>query len=242
MRIGIISDIHSNLEAFTAILEYARGENIDEYVCLGDIVGYGANPNECIDLMRNLTDKVVAGNHDFGVAKMTNISYFNEAAQTAIMWTRKRIDNDKVEYIKTLPLVCEYQSLFFVHSSPSQPDSWNYILTMNDALKEFELFDNKICFIGHSHQPTVFTINSENEIGCSISDFLTVDNKKRYIINAGSIGQPRDGNPKSAFLVYDTEKRSITFLRIAYDIEKAQKKIRDAGLPAFLAERLGVGR
>jgi len=242
MRIGIISDIHSNLEALTAVLEYARTKDIDEYVCLGDIVGYGANPNECIDLVRSLTDKVIAGNHDFGVTKMTDISYFNEAAITAIVWTRKILSKMKFEYLKTLPLTYEYQNILFVHSTPSSPEKWYYVLSMDDALREFALFNKPLCFIGHSHQPTVFTINSLNEIGCSINDSIILNDEKRYIVNAGSVGQPRDGNPKSAFLIYDTEERNITFSRIAYDVQKAQKKILLAGLPNFLAERLGIGR
>jgi len=242
MRIGIISDIHSNLEALNAVLHFAASQRIDEYVCLGDIVGYGANPNECIDIIKNLTNKIVAGNHDFGVCGFTSISNFNDVAKAAIEWTKKIIRKDNLEFLKSLPLRLEFKKTLFVHSTPSHPDQWNYIFNMHDALLEFDFFSNQVCFVGHSHQPVVFSINSTHEIGTSIEDTISLSNKKRYIINAGSVGQPRDGCPKSSFLVYDYKNKKITFSRIEYNLKKAQEKIIDAGLPPFLAERLSLGR
>lgn len=242
MRVGIISDIHSNLEALNAVLAYARNQRIDEYVCLGDIVGYGANPNECINTVRKFTTRIVAGNHDFGVCNRTDTSYFNDVAQKAIEWTKKVITKENMDFLKSLPLEMEYRNACFVHSTPSFPDRWNYILSMYDAMREFDFFENPVCFIGHSHQPAIFTINPDNEIGTSIDDSLVFKKGKRYIVNAGSIGQPRDGNPAASFLVYDVDKKSITFSRIKYDIKKTQEKILDAGLPPFLAQRLEIGR
>ncbi len=242
MRIGIISDIHSNLEALKTVLESAEMQNIDEYICLGDIVGYGANPNECIDMVKELTSRIIAGNHDFGVCNLTDTSYFNDVARKAIEWTKKVIRKENMDFLKSLPLVMEYQNIFFVHSTPSFPDEWNYVLSMYDAMKEFNFFENPICFVGHSHQPVIFSINPDNEIGSSIDDSLVLKNRKRYIVNAGSVGQPRDGNSKASFLVYDNEKKSVTFSRIEYDVKKTQTKILDAGLPPFLAQRLEIGR
>ncbi|MCK4577090.1 metallophosphoesterase family protein [candidate division WOR-3 bacterium] len=242
MRIGILSDIHSNLEALNAVIESAKEQNVDEYICLGDIVGYGANPKECIDIIKGLTTKIVAGNHDYGVCGLTNISYFNDVAKKAIEWTKETITQDYIDFLKSLPLVLEYKEGLFVHSTPSYPDSWNYILSMYDAKREFKFFDQNFCFIGHSHQPVTFSINSEEEIGASIDDTLICVDSKRYIANSGSVGQPRDGNPKASYLIYDIEKKSISFSRVLYDIRKCQTKILDAGLPPFLAQRLEIGR
>jgi len=242
MKIGILSDIHSNLEALKAVLYQAKKQHVDEYFCLGDIVGYGANPNECIDIVRELTTRIVAGNHDFGVCNLTDISYFNDVAKKAIEWTRTVIRKENMDFLKSLPLAMEYQNVFFVHSTPSSPDEWDYILSMNDAMREFSFFENPACFVGHSHQPVIFTINAYNEIGVSIDELLAFNNSKRYIINAGSVGQPRDGNPRASLLVYNVDDKSITFSRIKYDVKKAQTNILNAGLPPFLAQRLGIGR
>ena len=242
MRIAIISDIHSNLEALNAVLDYTKTEHIDEYICTGDIVGYGANPNECIDIVKELTNRIVAGNHDFGVCNLTDTSYFNNVAKKAIEWTKKEIKNENMDFLKSLPLIIEYKNMLFVHSAPSSPARWNYILSMFDAMNEFNFFENPLCFVGHSHQPVIFSINYDCEIGTSVENSITLNKKKRYIINSGSVGQPRDGNPKASFLIYDTDKKSITISRISYDIKKAQRKIIEVGLPSFLAERLEIGR
>ncbi len=242
MKIGIISDIHSNLEALQAILDSARKQHVDEYICLGDIVGYGANPNECIDIMRNLTGKFVAGNHDFGVCGLANIAHFNNAAIKAIEWTKTVMVPEHIAFLKSLPLLLNHNNKLFVHATPSYPDSWAYILSMNDAIREFGFFDNWLCFVGHSHQPVTFTINQEHKIGSSIDNSFACTEKKRYIINAGSVGQPRDGNPESSYVIFDTALNKITFFRIPYDIKMCQEKILNAGLPSFLAQRLEIGR
>jgi diadenosine tetraphosphatase ApaH/serine/threonine PP2A family protein phosphatase len=242
MRIGILSDVHSNLEALTAVLEDAKKQNIDDYVCVGDIVGYCANPNECIDIIRDLSRNSIAGNHDFGVCSLTDITFFNDFAKRAIEWTKKVIKVDHLSFLKSLPLSCEIEDLLFVHSSPSSPDTWNYVLSMYDAKREFDFFSNQICFIGHSHQPVTFSVNSKNELGSSIENMIEISKNKRYIINAGSVGQPRDGNPKASYCIYDSKEGTVSFKRIPYDIESTQEKIIKAGLPLFLAKRLERGR
>lgn len=242
MRIGILSDIHSNLEAFEAVINYAENEKVDEYLCLGDIVGYGTNPNRCVEIVRDLTPKIVAGNHDYGVCGKTDIYYFNDVARQAIKWTRKNISAENVDFIKSLPLKIEDENSVFVHSTPSSPEKWNYIMNMYDSIKEFKQLKKKLCFIGHSHQPVIFSMTSDYEVSSSIDDSLIFNKNKKYIVNAGSIGQPRDGNPKASFLLYDTDKNKITYSRIEYDIKKTQDKIIKAGLPAFLAKRLEIGK
>ncbi len=242
MRIGILSDIHSNLEALESVLEFAKTQDIDQYVCIGDIVGYGADPNKCIDIVKGLTSKIVAGNHDFGVCDLTDISYFNDVARKAIEWTRKVIKKEHMDFLRTLPLVMESGNAFFVHATPSSPDRWNYILTVYDAMKEFGFFENHFCFVGHSHQPDVFLIKPDKQVSIFMNDLLVSNKQERYIVNAGSVGQPRDNNPKACFLVYDADEQSIAFSRIEYDIKKTQTKILNACLPPFLAQRLEIGR
>jgi predicted phosphodiesterase len=242
MRIGILSDIHSNLEAFESVINYAESENVDEYICLGDIVGYGANPNRCVEIVRDLTSKIVAGNHDYGVCGKTDIYYFNDVARQALKWTRENISEENLAFLRSLPLKLEDEQSIFVHSTPSSPEDWNYIMNMYDSVKEFKQLEKKLCFIGHSHQPVIFSTTLDNQVSESLDESLIFNKNKKYIVNAGSIGQPRDGNPKASFLLYDTDKDKITYSRIEYDIKKAQDKIIKAGLPPFLAKRLEIGR
>jgi diadenosine tetraphosphatase ApaH/serine/threonine PP2A family protein phosphatase len=242
MRIAVLSDVHSNLEALRAVLQDCSRKRIDEYICLGDIVGYGADPDDCVSLIRDLTTHIVAGNHDYGVCELTNILYFNNAAQKAIEWSKEAMLKKHTRFLSSLPLVLEHRELLFVHATPSFPDAWNYILSMNDAMREFGFFEQHLCFVGHSHQPVVFSINAEHEIGSSIDESLSCANSKRYIVNAGSVGQPRDGDPRASYVIYDTKKEEITFHRVQYDIATCKEKILDAGLPPFLAQRLEAGR
>lgn len=242
MRIAVLSDVHSNLEALQAVLGAARGEQIDEYICLGDIVGYGADPDHCVSLIHELSSHIVAGNHDHGVCERTNILYFNDAAQKAIAWSKREMLRKHIRFLSSLPLILEHRGMLFAHATPSCPETWNYILNMDDALREFGFFEEHLCFVGHSHQPAVFSINADNEIGSSIDESLTCNPHKRYIINAGSVGQPRDGDPRASYVIYDSKERQLTFRRVPYDIAACREKILNAGLPPFLAQRLEMGR
>lgn len=225
MRIAVFSDIHGNLEALEAVVKRIEKEKVDEIYCLGDIIGYGPNPNECIELVKSVTEKVVMGNHDSAVVNQTDILLFNSYARESTEWTRRVIKDENYEFILGLPLKISEKDLLFVHSTPLIPEDWNYILTQYGAEKQFNYFDENVCFIGHSHRPEVFK---------SIDD--------RLIINDGSVGQPRDGNPDSCFLIFDTENLSYEFVRIPYDTKTVYKKIIKAGLNEFLGERLLVGR
>ncbi len=242
MRIGILSDVHSNLESLQAVLDACEKEQIDEYVCLGDTVGYGANPNECVTLIRDLTGHLVAGNHDQGVTGDTSISYFNDAAKKAVAWSKRIMSKEHLRFLSSLPLTLEYHGMLFVHSTPSFPEEWKYIVSIDNAMHEFAFFEQRCCFVGHSHQPGVFSINDDHEMGSSIDESLQCIETKRYIINAGSVGQPRDGDPRASYVIFDTETKRLTFRRIAYDIATCQEKILRAGLPPFLAQRLEMGR
>ena len=243
MRYAIFSDIHSNLEAYEASLEAMLKEKVDQYICLGDIVGYGANPKECISLTRELIKEkgciCIAGNHDAAVAEMTPISRFNPLAREAIVWTKKIIDQNENEFLSTLPLLKSERGCVFVHASLDRPDEWQYVYTIDDAYKNFEFFKEKVCFIGHSHIPVIFKGGKNFEY--FVSPSIKIEEDFRYIVNAGSIGQPRDHDPRACFLIYDTEKCTFEYKRVQYDIAGAQTKIRKAGLPEIEAVRLAIG-
>jgi diadenosine tetraphosphatase ApaH/serine/threonine PP2A family protein phosphatase len=237
----VISDIHANLEA----LEAAKGEidriGPDKVLCLGDIVGYGASPNECIEMTRALAATTVAGNHDCGVTGQTDIAYFNRYAREAVIWTARALSDAGLEYLRSLPLShVEEDRLRIVHATPRNPGRWNYIFTHQQAMDEFKAFTENICFIGHSHQPCIFELMDADTIIMN-SDHVTVREGRKYIVNVGSVGQPRDGDPRASLCVYDTDTGEITISRFSYDIESAQRKILDAGLPAVLANRLSWG-
>lgn len=236
MRIAILSDIHGNLEALNAAMEYIRGNDIDTIYCLGDVVGYGPNPNECVDIIRNNCEKVVIGNHDHAVLGLTSTEYFNDFAKISTYWTSNILTDENREFLKSLSFKEVVGDILLVHSTPSNPTMWHYILSEIDARQELGHFEQKICFIGHSHFPIIFYAD-----GFSRKSKMILDNSERYIVNVGSIGQPRDGNPKSCFCVYNDATHEIEYVRLDYEVQKTREKIISAGLPVFLADRLIKG-
>lgn len=236
MAIGIISDIHGNLEAFSRTLQYLKEAEIDKIFCLGDIVGYGPNPNECVDLVKEHCEVVLMGNHDYAAIGLANIEYFNEYAKMSTYWTQENLTEENLEYLKTLPFSHSYNNLHLVHASPKNPSSWDYVLSVNDSVKQLREFEEQICFIGHSHVPIIFS----NTNYFRNKDFL-FQKKEKYLVNVGSVGQPRDGDARCCFVVLDEEKNKIEYIRLDYEIQKTYNKIVNAGLPIFLAERLLKG-
>jgi diadenosine tetraphosphatase ApaH/serine/threonine PP2A family protein phosphatase len=237
MKIAILSDIHSNLEALDAALEYIRGRDIDNIYCLGDIVGYGPNPNECVERIRENCKVALMGNHDYAAVGMADIEYFNDYARASVFWTRDTLSQENLTYLESLPFSYEEEAFLLVHSSPSNPSRWHYILSREIAEIEMDYFKQPLCFIGHSHVPVVYSADQairEHHIS------LDTDGRK-YIINVGSIGQPRDGEPKLCFVVYDTESRELEYVRLHYPVNTTYEKIIKNGLPVFLAERLLKG-
>jgi diadenosine tetraphosphatase ApaH/serine/threonine PP2A family protein phosphatase len=238
---AIISDIHSNLEALEATRDEIARIAPHKVVCLGDLVGYGGSPSECVEGTRQLAEVTVAGNHDFGAVGLTDITYFNRYAREAIMWTGRTLTAEEKDYIRDLPLSYVEDGLFrMVHATPRDPDKWNYIFTHEQALEEFSAFPERICFIGHSHQPRIFELVDENTIIIN-SSHAKLRQDRRYLINVGSVGQPRDGDPRACLCLYDQEAAEVTIRRLEYDIEGAQKRIVEAGLPSVLARRLSWG-
>lgn len=240
MRYAVFSDVHSNLEAFEAVLKEFKGLNIDRYLFLGDIVGYGADPKKCIQLLKQLDTLSVAGNHDWAAVGMTDIDYFNEAARAAVLWTRENIAESDRLFLSGLELVKSEKKCRIVHGTLSHPEEFDYMVDGYRAMKTFYLLGEKICFVGHSHVPGVFT-EDEEKISYQEPAVLRLEENKRYIVNDGSVGQPRDSDPRACFCVYDEEALKIEFKRVAYDISAAQKKILAGGLPRTLAERLKAG-
>ncbi len=236
MSIAIMSDIHGNLEALTAVFEYLTKHGIDNIYCLGDIVGYGPNPNECVELIASKCERVVIGNHDHAVLGLTSTEYFNDFAKISTQWTREHLTGENRHFLEKLDFVYEENQLMLVHSSPSDPKAWSYILSEIDAQYEFAYFKQPLCFIGHSHFPVVF-----HNRGWSRDELIQIENRNKYIVNVGSVGQPRDGNPLSTFCIYHPDKKQIEYVRVDYDVQKTCEKIIKAGLPNFLAERLTRG-
>ncbi len=232
MLIGIISDVHGNLPALEVVLGELKELKVDQVVCLGDTVGYGPFPNECVDLVRERCTVVLKGNHDSGLIGETPLDDFNQHGLSAILWSQKTVDPEKLEYLRGLPLTSVREGITLAHASPLEPETWRYILTMEAAEESFKAFDTNLCFIGHTHVPVIIGEDS------SINRYRK---KGRFIINVGSVGQPRDGNPDAAFGMYDTSHRSFKLARIPYDIKKTAEAIRSVGLPDFLAKRLFQG-
>ena len=241
MRYGILSDIHGNLEALQAVLAALAKEDIDKYFCLGDIVGYGADPGECIRQIKRLDPITIAGNHDWGSINLFDVSYFNPTALKAVLWTSKKVTAEDKEFLKRLELVYQEDELTFVHGSLRNPEQFEYILDVSSARATFELLGTAICFIGHSHVPVIF-VKEDNNYTYTFQTKVKLKPGHNYIVNAGSVGQPRDANPQAAYVVYDSESRQLQIKRVLYDFPKAQDKIIKAGLPRILAERLAVGR
>ncbi len=241
-RIGVFSDIHGNLHALDAVLSAYDALGVKDLICCGDIVGYGAFPNECVDRVRERNIFCVAGNHDFAALGLVDITYFNLIAKRALLWTREALLPKNLEFLKNQPLALDSDDALFVHASPRMPEQWNYIITMGDARINFRHFSQRMCFLGHSHTPFIVQLVPEEEtLSCIDRQLVQLDPQNRYLFNVGSVGQPRDGNPDACFSVLDRDKGTLEVLHTRYDIEAAQVAIRHAGLPTELAERLAMG-
>jgi len=241
LRYAIFSDVHANLEAFEAVLKDARRERADRFISLGDIVGYGPNPNECIKLTHKFACLSLAGNHDWIVLNLREIACLNPYAQQALLWSKENLTPARLDYLQSLPLFAQIDNLYLVHASPEQPVNWDYIRSLEDAKLNFKCFKGQICLVGHSHLPkivvedgTTYWIHSSSEIA--------IEEGKRYIINVGSVGQPRDGNVKACYALYNTVTNCFQLRRVSYDLVTTQEKMLLAGLPYCLAARLALGQ
>lgn len=233
MRLAIISDIHSNLEALERTLQAIEDADVDAIYCLGDLVGYNADPAACVELVREHCAGVVLGNHDAAVAREANLDHLPADAQAAVHHNRAQLSTEQLEYLADLPLVLTVENCTFVHATPDDPTAWKRLTTYPAAQTQFDHFDTDVCFIGHTHVPAVMS----DQLGV-----LQVRPGNRYLVNVGSVGQPRDQNPNLSFGLFDTDTFEYHNVRLSYNIEGAARKIRNTdALPNRLADRLTEG-
>ena len=242
MLYGICSDIHSNATAFKAVLESMRDNGVERKVCLGDIVGYGVDTDECVDLVRENMDFCLIGNHDSVAVKNESSEGFNPYAKQAIEWTQKHLSKESVAYIRSLPYIHEENDICFVHASPLSPADWVYVTDLEDALNAFDHFSERYCFVGHTHSPVIIA-SRPMAIPKILDEYeYVIANTERLLVNVGSVGQPRDRDPRACWCLLDTETKCVRLIRVEYDIRETQSRMKKQGLPSFLIDRLSVGR
>jgi len=240
MRFAIFGDIHANLHALETVLADARAQACTHYVCMGDIVGYNAFPKECIEKVRELECPVVKGNHDEQASMIGDQEGFNPLAEEAMTWTREQLNTADKEWLRSLRLQRQVRDFTIVHATLDTPHKWGYVFNQLDAAASFSYQHTAVCFIGHTHSPKAYI--RDGSVRTLALDVLALQQGKKYLINVGSVGQPRDGDWRSSYCIYDTTTSEIHLRRLEYDIAEAQKAIIAAGLPRKLAERLSVGR
>ncbi|MBE7500996.1 MAG: metallophosphoesterase family protein [Verrucomicrobiales bacterium] len=240
MKFAIIADIHANWEALQVVLADARNEKVTHYACLGDVVGYNANPKECLDIVRDMGMPCVKGNHDEYCSSEGNLDGFNPAAALAVQWTRNQLTPEDRQWLRDLKYMRLVTSFSIVHATLDDPQRWGYVFDKLAAAASFTYQNTSVCFFGHTHVPVAFVRDSLVR-GGSYSKFR-VEPGKKYFVNVGSVGQSRDGVPKATYALYDLDSQTIELRRLDYDMPATQAKIIAAGLPPRLADRLAVGR
>jgi predicted phosphodiesterase len=239
-KYAILGDIHANLEALNAVLEDAKSNGVDTYVCVGDIVGYNANPAECLDKIREVCVAVVRGNHDHYVAYDECLEDFHPLAANVIDWTRRQLSREQIQYLRNLRLSRMVDGFTIVHSTLDMPEKWGYVIDSLDADANFNYQTSSVCFHGHTHVPVVFE-RQGRVVRSSFTTFRTTLGRKCFV-NTGSVGQPRDGDPRASYVIYEPAARRIDLRRVVYDFQATQRKIIEAGLPERLARRLETGK
>ena len=240
MKYAIIADIHANLEAFQVVLEDAEKNNCTHYACLGDVVGYNANPKECLDKVREMKMPCVKGNHDEYCSGENDLEGFNPHATAAIHWTRDQLTDEERGGLRDLRYFRLVANFSIVHATLDGPERWGYVFNKLEASASFTYQNTSVCFFGHTHVPVAFVRDSAVR-GGTYSKFR-VEPGKKYFVNVGSVGQSRDGVPKATYVIYDMDLGTIELRRLDYDMETTMAKIRAAGLPERLAERLPLGK
>jgi diadenosine tetraphosphatase ApaH/serine/threonine PP2A family protein phosphatase len=245
MRYAILSDVHANLEALTAVLADVDQEGATAIFGLGDLVGYGADPAACVDAVGDRGARLVAGNHEWGAVGLIDVAWFNPAARAAILWTRDRLARDASRYLAALPLTATIEDATLVHASPRNPEEWDYLTSAEEGFDVFGAFDTRLCFVGHSHRPAVWSLGSGGPDHAATFRAwpvrIPLEHGRRYVINVGSVGQPRDRDPRAAYAIWDVDRREVEIRRVPYDHRATAAKILGAGLPRLLADRLARG-
>ncbi|MDX1613365.1 MAG: metallophosphoesterase family protein [Candidatus Promineifilaceae bacterium] len=241
MRFLVLSDIHANLTAFETVLEAAQGQ-YDFLWCLGDVVGYGPSPNECVELLREQEHLALSGNHDWAALGRLDLDTFNPDARAAAEWTQQQLSDDSRAYLEQLESRTEQNGFTLAHASPRQP-VWEYILDTETAAANFGQFESRQCLVGHTHVPVVYEQLPDGDVQALAPDYEQAIQlgERRLIVNPGSVGQPRDADPRAAYALLDMESMSWRHYRVSYDIEQTQERMLGAGLPIRLIARLSMG-
>ncbi|MBI2104529.1 MAG: metallophosphoesterase family protein [Candidatus Omnitrophica bacterium] len=251
MRYAVLSDVHGNLEALTAVLDALAPERIDRCLCLGDVVGYGAEPGACLARLEACGAVTVGGNHDLACVGKFSLDWFNEVARAALLWTRDQLSFAELDALRRLPLTAAVEFCTLVHGTLRHPERFEYLVEAGQAIDTLTACRTLMCLVGHTHLPLFLEYDRrERRIARLLTragdlaqiPFTDDPEAMRYLINPGSVGQPRDGDPRASCAVIDTARREVHIRRVPYDVAAAQRKIRQAGLPGFLADRLADGR
>lgn len=240
MKFAIFGDIHANLEALDAVMNDAAAQGVTHYVCIGDVVGYNANPSECVKRMQELGCPVVKGNHDEQASDETELLGLNPLAHVAMEWTRRHLSDDEKGWLRSLRMVRQVRDFTIVHATLDTPSGWTYVMNKFDAMASFSYQFTQVCFFGHTHTPRVYVKGTS--VTLENTDCVKIEPARKYFINVGSVGQPRDGDWRSSYAVYDHDDQRVYIRRVPYDLKTAQQKILAAGLPEALAERLAHGK
>jgi len=242
MRIGIFSDTHSNLEALTAVLRSLEEDKVDQFICLGDTVGYGASPNECCDVVRKIAAHTILGNHDAAVAGRMDYSYYYDAARQALDLHAEILSPENMTWLRSLPYEVRQGHISFCHGAPINIEEFEYIFAPEQARECLPMYDElaHLTLIGHSHLCKVFALTSNSVEELPSTDFR-LDPDRRYIVSVGSVGQPRDYDNRASYTIYDSDEKRFYFRRIEYDIESAAEKVLKAKLERNFAHRLYIG-
>jgi diadenosine tetraphosphatase ApaH/serine/threonine PP2A family protein phosphatase len=243
MKYGILGDIHGNLSALRAVLAALEKERVDLYLSVGDVVGYGAAPRECIEVLREIGATVVKGNHDAACVGELDVMYFNNYARAAVQWTQKVLSKKDSKWLADLELIANLEHACVAHGTYYRPELFDYVQSTTDADPSLDALRLPVCFVGHTHYPVTLLRLRDDPVRTAYTEDKEVDlsESHRALINVGSVGQPRDEDPRAAYAVYDSDRERVWIKRVEYDIECEAQRIRAAGLPSALAERLFLG-
>ncbi|WP_456463973.1 metallophosphoesterase family protein [Persephonella sp.] len=238
MRFAVISDIHGNIHALDVVDKDLRSNHVDRIYCLGDIINFGAHPKECLDWVKDKCDIVIKGEHDIFVADPEEVFLTNPYAIQSADWTYDQLSQEDFDYIRSLENFYEEDDFILTHDEPSIPGTYHFLTSIRDAKETFTCFENRFCFYGHAHLNILFVKDSKGNVFSEGSGSFKIQNGQQFLICAGSVGQPRDRDPRAGYVIVDTDKGTIQFRRVEYDVEKAAADIKNAGLPEVFAQIL----
>lgn len=242
MRVALLADVHANLEALEAVLADIETQAVDQLYSLGDVIGYGCDPLACLDLIEQSCSVKLMGNHEYVVLGRSPLDNLNANARDSIIWTKEQMTEQSLAFISTFGMIHVDDNAAYVHASPDLPDQWHYLLSVEDAVPAFAATASRLVFFGHTHLPIIFSQGGNGQIKSKAGHSFEPDAENRYLVNVGSVGQPRDNDNRACYVIFDADAGEITYRRVPYDIERTQEKLIDARMPRLLIERLVAGR